>query len=108
MFINKVNWQSKIVDDQVVFTYKSVNGEEGYPGEVNASVTYSLTNENDLKINYSTTTTEATPVNLTNHCYFNLAGQVHVFPLVLYNLVLGDNNAKMQLAGGSCVATKLC
>lgn len=74
---DKVVWKaedaSTASEPAVRLTYLSRDGEEGYPGNLTAKVTYTLTVDS-LKIDYEATTDKATPVNLTNHSYFNLAG----------------------------------
>lgn len=57
-------------------THVSKDGFEGYPGTVTATSIYQLTADNRLRIVFNATTTQATPINLTNHSYFNLAGHV--------------------------------
>ncbi len=57
----------------IKFSYDSKDMEEGYPGNLHTEVVYTLTKNNELKIEYTATTDKPTPVNLTNHCYFNLS-----------------------------------
>jgi len=72
---DKVVWRGEPIKDGVAFTYTSRDGEEGYPGTLSARVTYTLNERNDLSIAYEATTDKPTVVNLTQHTYFNLAGQ---------------------------------
>jgi len=70
---DKVLWSAEQGEGQsLVLKYVSADGEEGYPGELSATVTYTLTDDNELKIDYEAATTKPTVVNLTNHSYFNL------------------------------------
>ncbi|KAK2156798.1 hypothetical protein NP493_1940g00029 [Ridgeia piscesae] len=71
---HKKVWSTEIIGDKLKLSLTSPDGEEGYPGDLTVCVTYDLNDDNELVIDYSATTTKATPVNLTNHSYFNLAG----------------------------------
>jgi aldose 1-epimerase len=72
-FDNRV-WTAKVIGDALELSYLSPDDEEGYPGNLTATVTYTLTDANELRIDYQATTDAPTVVNLTNHSYFNLAG----------------------------------
>jgi len=76
---HKVVWQAEPLEKKngvaLVLRYTSKDGEEGFPGNLKTKVTYTLTDSNELAIDYEATTDKATPVNLTSHSYFNLAGQ---------------------------------
>jgi aldose 1-epimerase len=73
---DKVVWKARTPDAQSLeLTYLSKDGEEGYPGNLTVTVTYTLTENNELKLDYRATTDKDTVLNLTNHSYFNLAGQ---------------------------------
>lgn len=72
---HKRAWDAKVEGaNGVSMTYVSADMEEGFPGELTTTVTYTLDEDNEFKINYKATTTKKTIVNLTNHSYFNLAG----------------------------------
>jgi aldose 1-epimerase len=75
---DKVLWTGETAQSdsgaRVTFTYKSPNGEEGYPGTLDARVTYTLTPSDELIVDYEATTDKATPLNLSQHTYWNLHG----------------------------------
>ncbi|XP_054266153.1 galactose mutarotase-like isoform X2 [Macrosteles quadrilineatus] len=71
---DKVIWDAFMGPDRVTMTYLSPDGEEGYPGAVLTTVTFQLTPDNRLIIGIRASVTRPTPVNITNHAYFNLAG----------------------------------
>ena len=75
---DKVVWVAEIVqngkNESLQLTYRSVDGEEGYPGNLDIKVTYTLSEDNELIIDYFAVSDSDTVVNLTNHAYFNLCG----------------------------------
>ncbi len=76
---DKVVWRGRSFEDEdgvgIVLEYTSADGEEGYPGKLDVQVTYTLNGNNELVCDYRAITDRATPINLTQHSYFNLAGQ---------------------------------
>ena len=76
---DKVVWRAACEVSSLELRYRSPDGEEGYPGTLDVRVTYVLTDRNELVVDYFATTDKATPVNLTQHSYFNLAGDGDVF-----------------------------
>lgn len=85
---DKVIWTAKVVSrpegPAVQFHYTSPDGEEGYPGTLKVNVIYILTGNNELRLEYAATCDQPTPVNLTHHSYFNLAGEGDVLGHELY------------------------
>jgi len=75
MGFDKVVWRAKLIDNSLELSYLAKDGEEGYPGNFQITMTYTLTDDNEIVMNYKATTDKSTPVNLTNHTYFNLAGE---------------------------------
>ena len=76
---DKVVWDAKPLpegqtEQAIEFHYVSKDGEEGYPGNLDVTVVYALTDDDEIRMEYRAKTDKATPVNLTNHSYFNLAG----------------------------------
>jgi aldose 1-epimerase len=76
---NKKVWDVEKIEykegEGLCLSYQSRDGEEGYPGNLSCSVIYKLTNNNELKIKYKARTDKPTVINMTNHSYFNLAGE---------------------------------
>jgi len=86
--LSRVVWQAEPLHEGhasgVRLTYLSPDGDGGFPGNLSVEVVYRLTDENELQIEYKATTDKATPVNLTNHSYFNLDGGRDILGHVLY------------------------
>ena len=77
---DKIVWNASVENDtlpSLALSYLSKDGEEGFPGNLKVNVQYTLSDNNELKIEYNAETDKATPVNLTNHSYFNLTGDVN-------------------------------
>lgn len=85
-------WKARTVEEDGVptlqLTYVSRDGEEGYPGDLNCKVVYRVTSDNELKIEYFAHASKSTPVNLTNHAYFNLTGHSNMSDILDHQLQL--------------------
>ncbi|MGH8855535.1 MAG: aldose epimerase family protein [Telluria sp.] len=80
---DKVKWDAIVDGDSLQLSYRSRDGEQGYPGNLDATVLYTLTDDNELVVRFHAVTDKATPVNLTQHSYFNLAGEGDILGHVL-------------------------
>lgn len=81
---DKVVWKAAPEDDNSVkFSYRSIDAEEGYPGNLDVTVHMTLTEAGELRLDYTAVTDQPTPINLTNHSYFNLAGRGKILDHVL-------------------------
>ena len=97
---NAVVWDVKdISDNSIVLFYVSADGEEGFPGDLSVTVTYTLTDDDSVDIHYEAETTKPTILNLTNHSYFNLSGAGdpsigdHTLRLIADNYLPTDDTA---------------
>jgi aldose 1-epimerase len=93
-------WTGKEVPGGVELTYNSKAGEEGYPGNLKAVVTYKVTDDNRLQIHYTATTDRDTVVNLTNHSYWNLKGDGDILGGILDNLVTINSDKYTPIDAG--------
>jgi aldose 1-epimerase len=91
---DKVVWKAEPTGQEggasVKLAYRSPDGEEGYPGNLSVSVTFTVTDKDELRIEYAATTDKATPINLSNHSYFNLAGRT-TEPILDHQVMLAAN-----------------
>lgn len=101
---DKVVWDSKVINkdggEALRLKYRSKDGEEGYPGNLDVEVTYALTDKNELVIEYTAVSDKDTVVNLTNHAYFNLSG--HAAGLVAEHKVM-INADKFTVINEECL-----
>jgi len=92
---DKVIWKAEPIDHpdgpSIKLTRRSPDGEEGYPGNLDVGVQFTVTEQNELKIEYTATTDKATPINLSNHSYFNLAGRT-TEPVLGHELMLAADH----------------
>jgi len=99
---DKVLWKARPLKDAAVeFTYTSPDGEEGFPGKLDVTVVMTVTERNELSIDYTAKTNKPTPVNLTNHSFFNLAcgGDIKNHRLILASDFYTPINSEMIPTG---------
>ncbi|WP_312640906.1 aldose epimerase family protein [Hydrogenoanaerobacterium sp.] len=99
---NRRVWGAEVKGDALELTLFSPDGEEGYPGNLTIKVTYRLTDDNALSIDYIATSDKDTVINLTNHCYFNLAGEGNG---TIFNHKLKLNCGTYTENSGECLPT---
>ncbi len=96
-------WEAQTEGDALVLHRTSPDGEEGYPGTLDVQVTYRLGEDNALSIAYEATCDQDTPLNLTNHAYFNLSGPDH--PSIVNHVVRIDADAITPVTDAGCIPT---
>ena len=114
MGFDKQLWQDEAASNAeeaiLILSYLSPDGEEGYPGNVQVSVTYAVTTKNELVIRYEAETDQATPLSLTNHSYFNLAGEgsgdIFDHVLQVFSDEIAATDASMTLLGHRAPVTQ--
>ncbi len=97
--LDKLTWDAGTNPSSVTFRAQSPDGDEGYPGHLDVSVTYSLTDQDELVIEYHATTTRPTPVNLTNHAYWNLGGALQNHDLLIRSSLTLQTNEQLIPTG---------
>jgi aldose 1-epimerase len=98
---DKVLWTASVEASGLVLRYRSVDGEQGYPGNLDVTVTYSLTDDNEIVVRFHATTDQPTPVNLTQHSYFNLRGVAVGSGDVLDHVITIDADRFVPIDAGS-------
>jgi len=101
---DKFNWTAIINGNKVVLSHVNNDGFEGYPGTVLATVTYELTEDNEFRVSFTATTSKPTPINLTNHSYYNLAGHGAGYQ-ELYNHFVALNADSYTVTDAQSVST---
>lgn len=101
---DKILFECRVHDKKVTLSCLSRDMEEGYPGDLVVNITFQYTEKNRLIIDYTAATTKTTPVNLTNHSYFNLGGS-DSGPTELYKHYVLINSEKMTETGRDGVPT---